>query len=610
MTAVTTTRLDRALDLAAKGWHIFPLGDKATPLVKGWQNLATTDPAQLRAWWKVWPSAMPGLVPGRSGHCVIDIDKGHGSKSDGFEEAMFASVPTSAAVESVSSGGLGRHLYYAGHNRTGSNVNGIGSVDSRGDGGYVLIHDRYATLPEASAVTEPLPTAYKVAPSAPASASTGATVAQWESAMDFGPACEEVEVAACTVVAAGMSHQDLLDATSELAKHARTSGDLEIIESARVRYALGHDPRYLRAWDAALAGSADHFGLPHTVNAARIGFGFAPVLAAPALAPTPVPAAPTAAILARFPTLDVKAILDPHRPPRRWIWDGIAGRDDHTSIVAEGGTGKSLLVLGLTIALQREREDFIGRPISKPRRTLYLDLENSDDDWAERLTDLGVTEAEMTGWQDSCSLYVVPFPNFGGLDTAPGAKLLFGLIDALELTDGDLVVFDSTQRITRGEENSNDTGRALYEHTISELKRRHIASIRTDNTGKDVSKGARGGSAKRDDVANSWGLTVTENVYQLELDKKRSRGASDALAWKLDDSFGVLKFVPTARVTYSDKLRGAGKALDLAKVPHSMGVNDAWESVKAMPGGLHPLVTRDLVRKVQSERKAAWEAFK
>jgi hypothetical protein len=603
--SAVTTRLEQALDLAAKGYYVFPAAAKDQPLVREWQNAATTDPEAIATWWGQWPNAFVCITPGRSGHTVIDIDV-HPEQPSGFDSALMTGAPVDADVSNVSMGGEGKHLWYLGTNRNGRRVNGMEGVDSRSVGGYVVAHDGYV-LPDASEITEPLPAKYTV-PVAPASTTyTRGEFAAFLKSDETPLKADGHELLARLVASPAISHDQLL--LDQVAIRGLRSGWAEAVRAYQAHYC--RDPWDTALWRKAFTDGLGGLSAPHpaqsiTASEARAAFG----LIEPTVTVAGAVPDRRAVALAKFPSLDVKSILDPRRPPRRWIWDGIAGRDDHTSIIAQGGTGKSLLVLGLTIARQRGLPDFIGRPIATPARTLYLDLENSDDDWAERLTDLGVTEAEMTDWYDSGSLTVVPFPRFGGLDTAGGAALLFELVDALELAEGDLVVFDSTQRITVGKENDNDTGRALYAHTIEELKRRKIASIRTDNTGKNVSLGARGGSSKRDDVGNSWDLSVKDGVYELERDKKRSKGVSDVLAWKLDDSSGRLEFKPTATVTYVDKLRAAGKALDAAKVPHTMAVNPAWDAVKAAPGGVHPMLNRDLVRTVQRDRKAAAEAYK
>jgi hypothetical protein len=67
--------LEAALDLASRGFRVFPLrpGEKI-PRIKGWKDAATTDPEQIRGWWAQFPHANIGIATGR-GLLVVDVDK-------------------------------------------------------------------------------------------------------------------------------------------------------------------------------------------------------------------------------------------------------------------------------------------------------------------------------------------------------------------------------------------------------------------------------------------------------------------------------------------------------------------------------------------------------
>lgn len=243
--------------------------------------------------------------------------------------------------------------------------------------------------------------------------------------------------------------------------------------------------------------------------------------------------------------LDLQALLDPHRPPREWFLADVAPKGDQISIVAPGGTGKSLFALALSISACRGDSSFIGKPVSFSGKVLYIDMENSEDDWAERLRDLGVTQASAV--ELAKQFVPLSLPQLRGLDTALGAAQLTTILDQFEIGAGDVLVLDSTQRVTEGDENENDTIRNLYNFTSAELKRRGITVIRTDNTGKDLERGARGASAKRDDVGYSW-ILERENseadIFRLTNDKRRSAGDSGVIRYQLQTIDGVLRFMP------------------------------------------------------------------
>lgn len=103
---------DAALDLARRGWHVFPCrpGTKL-PAIRGWPDVATTDLDQVTAWWERWPRANIGHVPGRSGVVVIDLDGAEGFRSWRELQRLHGGYPSTATVLSPREGG-GAHLYF------------------------------------------------------------------------------------------------------------------------------------------------------------------------------------------------------------------------------------------------------------------------------------------------------------------------------------------------------------------------------------------------------------------------------------------------------------------------------------------------------------------
>lgn len=315
----------------------------------------------------------------------------------------------------------------------------------------------------------------------------------------------------------------------------------------------------------------------------------------------------------RFPLLDFAPLVSPDRPPRRWLWADVVPEGDHVSVVAPAGAGKSLLVLALTVAAVRGAATFAGRSLDLGEgRVFYVDMENSEDDWAERLTDLGVTPANVT---DLSRLLVFHLPRLRGLDTETGARDLRALLDAYGARPGDVLVLDSTQRVTEGEENSNDTLRRLYVLTSAEVKRRGLTVIRTDNTGWDRTR-ERGASNKRDDVGYSWLLTPDERdpgVFTLTEAKRRGRpgAVGGPLTIRRQMVDGVLRF-DSARSALGETLGAARGLLAELEVPESAGMNKAWSMVREAKaehgdGPRFTGMTRTVIERAQSERGRSFE---
>lgn len=143
------TLLTAALDYAAQGIDIFPLGPRGKlPRIpkhdggNGYKD-ATTDDAQIRAWWSRWPRANIGRALGRAyGALVIEDDPRHdGPASLARLEKLYGPLPT--LTYTVQSGGGGHHRYFrhpggfikSDDTRFGDAYPG---VDVKADGGYVV----------------------------------------------------------------------------------------------------------------------------------------------------------------------------------------------------------------------------------------------------------------------------------------------------------------------------------------------------------------------------------------------------------------------------------------------------------------------------------------
>lgn len=157
--------VDAALRYADDGWQVFPLygvvngrcecGTKCGSPGKhprvAWQAEATTDPEVIETWWTNWPNANIGVATGpRSGIYVVDIDNkasveaspgvliGAGDNSIRLKEQEIGRLPQ---TRTVSTGSGGTHLVYTYPNTEDPLTNRSGvlnSVDTRGDGGYIV----------------------------------------------------------------------------------------------------------------------------------------------------------------------------------------------------------------------------------------------------------------------------------------------------------------------------------------------------------------------------------------------------------------------------------------------------------------------------------------
>ncbi len=214
----------------------------------------------------------------------------------------------------------------------------------------------------------------------------------------------------------------------------------------------------------------------------------------------------------RFPALDWHSLFaDDHE--EEWLHEPLLPARRSVVIYSPPKVGKSLLMLEFAVALSRA-ESFLGYQIKERQRVLYVDFENDPrGDIRARL------RAMDYGPDDLDQLHYLSFPTLAGLDTARGAVELLEAVNAYRAT---VVVIDTVSRAVEGEENSNDTWLGLYRHTGLKLKQAGVAVVRLDHTGKDETKGQRGGSAKSGDVDAVWRLSrVSDERFRLECTDSR-----------------------------------------------------------------------------------------
>jgi KaiC/GvpD/RAD55 family RecA-like ATPase len=137
--------LQAALDLAEAGFAVFPArAANKRPHVKDWQTIATTDPAQIRRWWKKWPDAMPAILTGRRNSvAVLDLDLKDG-KDGGAALRALGLDPDTLSTCTVATPSGGRHLYFRWPEGLGCSPpddesgKPLHGVDVRGQGGFVI----------------------------------------------------------------------------------------------------------------------------------------------------------------------------------------------------------------------------------------------------------------------------------------------------------------------------------------------------------------------------------------------------------------------------------------------------------------------------------------
>lgn len=202
------------------------------------------------------------------------------------------------------------------------------------------------------------------------------------------------------------------------------------------------------------------------------------------------------------PDVDWTTFWDETTNDHDWLIEPIIPRGRNIALFAPAGEGKSELTLAL--ACQAALEGI---------SVLYLDFEMTTADLMDRLYDMGYGPKT-----DLANLHYQLHPDLPTLDTAEGGQALDEL--AAE-RNAQLIIIDTFMRIVAGPENDADTLLAYDLHTGRLMKRAGRTVLRIDHAGKDVTLGARGTSAKRDDVDLIWQLQRRDQGVRLKAQKRR-----------------------------------------------------------------------------------------
>jgi putative DNA primase/helicase len=243
------------------GWRVFPVrpGCKAPPLIKRWQHDASSDEAQIVAWWTQWPEANIALLCGpESGVWALDVDPRHGGDVWLEERLAGREIPETPRAQTPLKGA---HYYFRwpldktippkSSPETGVDVRGKASYvvlppSKREEGDYVWYHDarpgdvEFAQAPEwlieIALPKTPLPTSLEPREGAPVAPPVA-------DALTKGQRTPALASLAGTLRRRGMAKDEILAALRAVnAKRCDPplqDKDLEHIAASMERYAPG-----------------------------------------------------------------------------------------------------------------------------------------------------------------------------------------------------------------------------------------------------------------------------------------------------------------------------------------------------------------------------------
>lgn len=122
-------------------FNVFPVGPNKAPLIKGWQDAATSDPKVIEQW-EIMGAKAWGIPTGaRNGLFVIDLDvnKKTGERSGELALSQVERYAHLLRKINVRTPSGGAHIYFQHFDGAKNTTGKLGpKIDTRGEGGYVV----------------------------------------------------------------------------------------------------------------------------------------------------------------------------------------------------------------------------------------------------------------------------------------------------------------------------------------------------------------------------------------------------------------------------------------------------------------------------------------
>jgi hypothetical protein len=608
--------LETALEYAQRGWRVIPIrpGEKRPPITS-WQTAATTDPETITTWYTgQYTNHGIGIATGpTSGIFVLDIDdKEHSRGYDTLNDLETQHSPLPETLTVITGSG-GNHLYFT-HPADQLIRNDAGrrlgpGLDIRGEGGQVVApgsthpngttyefdieteHLEPAPAPQwlLDLLKDPEPTPAPTSAPNVTQDNTNGPAARYNNRTNWEHLLNDDGWTLAFTDRAGEQHW------------VRPGKDPSEGTSATVGY-QGQD--FLRVFTSSIPwlpeGAYSRFGY----YAARQHSGDRSAAARhlytienraietslhnfqPAHPPTPEPEPEDRLELAHLINWD--RFWNTDKTDEEWLAWPLIPRGRAIALYAPAKAGKSTVLLAVVAALAAG-QPILGGYTAPPARCLYIDMEMTEADLHERLTELGYgPDSDLT------NLHYALLPSLPPMDTIEGAK---ALLDLVHHTQAEFVAIDTFGRAVEGDEDKADTVRAFYRHTGLALKAAGITYLRTDHSGKDTAKGQRGSSAKNDDVDLVWKLTRVNNGITLTRTHSRISWVPPEIKITRHETDETTEYrLDLESETFADGTADRAKLLDDLGLSTDTGFNEAGRALRTAGHKMGAANLRDAIR--------------
>ncbi|MCZ4563555.1 bifunctional DNA primase/polymerase [Rhodococcus sp. IEGM 1401] len=435
---------DVLMGYAKRGWSIFPCHsiaqgkcscnkpDCASPgkhprTTHGVKD-ASTDPAQIAAWHRAYPSANWAVACGPvSNLFVVDVDR----KSGGYDSwsAWTRDNPVPDTLTALTGGG-GRHFYFEhpGALEVGNKVGWLTGVDVRGEGGYVLLppsnHLSGGTYswrnPDEKPAVTPLTLTQSIAQNERDDSSTERVGGLLEGIAEGG---RNDEIHRRAVKAFGALGPDQFDAVLLLMlQAARNSPGSTPLTDREVRTTVASAQRhvastgdYTQQW--MLDWGRDHAAPETDALVERLLREMRAKDTAKQIYAEEVSHAARSEVPDVVPLSASELLILDDAVEYEWVIPGRLPKGIRLILTADEGAGKSTLLRWIagSVAAGLDPFDWVNRTSFDPQRVLLVDVENPYDLFQNRLREMTEAWEANGGDRDLMlgNLFFLPRSDFG-----------------------------------------------------------------------------------------------------------------------------------------------------------------------------------------------------
>jgi Bifunctional DNA primase/polymerase, N-terminal/AAA domain/Homeodomain-like domain len=541
--------VEHALALAKRGLKVFPLKPRdKVPLTEHGFKDATTDTAQIKAWWERWPEANIGISTGEgSGFWTIDVDANDGGEAS-LKRLTDAHGPLPPTVESIT--GEGRHLHLRWVDGIGCTTKRLGpGLDTRGNGGYVVappsVHPsgrRYVWSVDSAKefaetpdwLVELLTTESRKTNGANGHDGAATPAPDDKRMRAYAEAALTSEADALRKTAKGGRNQHLFEAACKLGRYAHhgvlTAGEIEnaLLEACQAnRFIEEHGQRAYEATMASGFRKAEGDDLPVLEDRAQSRAN------GHSTGKAHDQAGEENACSNRLRPLDLAELLSLDLKPREMVLKPILPEKGLGMVYAMRGIGKTFVALGIAHAVSTGGK-FLRWNAPKPRKVLHIDGEMPTHTLQERLAQIiaGPSGAK---------------PEPGMLRIVAGDLLDCGIgnlaaedvqAEVEKHLDGvDLLILDNLSSLTAVIRDNDAESWGPIQDWLLKLRRRGIAVLIIHHAGKG---GQQRGTSRREDVLDTsislcrpGDYNATEGArFEVHFEKARGIIGDDAKSFE------------------------------------------------------------------------------